>query len=354
MSDGPGHAVMMPLRAIIRASEWWEYKLLPTLAIFYATAVYLDQPILPLWPAVLTLLASLIVGAIYVSVLNDVTDLKDDAAAGKVNRVSGRSPIIVFALITLPVLGGLFFLWTWREQPLLFAVYALAWVAFTLYSLPPVRLKTRGLWGLVADASGSHLCPTLLASLLVFAVAQRSPDGLWLTCVGTWAAAYGLRGILWHQVMDAESDRLAGARTFVQRHGERLARGLGLAVVFPIEILALAGLVVMTGSTGAGLALVVYGALALGRVRWFRMRAIVVSQQPQSFMVMNEYYEVFLPLFLIAGSVSHHPADLFVIIVHLAVFPGRMIQVTSDIFTIVTGVLGLLRRRLGFGRPDLP
>lgn len=349
MSDGPGPAATKRLRAIIRASEWWSYKLAPALAIFYGTAVYLDQPILPLWPAAVALLASLVVCATYVSVLNDATDLEDDAAAGKANRVAGRPPVVVCALIVLPVLGGLFFLWSWRDQALLFVVYALIWVVFTLYSLPPVRLKTRGVWGLLADASGSHLFPTLLASLLVFATAGRVSEGPWLTCVGVWAAAYGLRGILWHQLLDAESDRLAGARTFVQRHGENLARRLGVAVVFPVEIVALAGLVVMTGTLAASLALVAYGALVLVRVLRFRMRAMVVSQQPQSFMVMNEYYEVFLPLFLVAGSASHYPADILVIVAHVVVFSGRTIQVASDIFVIVRGGLGRLRHRPGTG-----
>ena len=77
--------------ALSRAGEWWEYKLVPIFGIFYATALYLKLPILWLWPAALTLLLALVPGAVFVSLINDLTDKAEDAAAGKRNRMAGRS-----------------------------------------------------------------------------------------------------------------------------------------------------------------------------------------------------------------------------------------------------------------------
>jgi hypothetical protein len=37
------------------------------------------------------------------------------------------------------------------------SLYIMSWVAFSLYSIPPARLKTKGILGVLADASGAHL-----------------------------------------------------------------------------------------------------------------------------------------------------------------------------------------------------
>src|SRR5690606_5871512 len=73
----------------IRAAEWWEYKLPPILAIAYATSLFSDVPLYELTPFYLFYLASLVVGAIYVSFINDITDIDADLAAGKWNRMVG-------------------------------------------------------------------------------------------------------------------------------------------------------------------------------------------------------------------------------------------------------------------------
>jgi len=37
------------LISLIRADEWWEYKLVPVLSIFYATALVLHVSVSSLW-----------------------------------------------------------------------------------------------------------------------------------------------------------------------------------------------------------------------------------------------------------------------------------------------------------------
>src|SRR5687768_15009059 len=104
---------------IVRAGEWWEYKLSPIFATFYATALLLGVPVVSLWPAALTLLLALVPGAAYVSVVNDLTDRADDAAAGKANRLSGRSPIYAVGLLGGAITAGLAFAVLWRGDRLL-------------------------------------------------------------------------------------------------------------------------------------------------------------------------------------------------------------------------------------------
>src|SRR6185436_15915732 len=164
------------LAEVIRAGEWWEYKLAPIFAAFYATALTLRVPVISRWSAALTILLALVPGAAYVSVINDLTDRADDLAAGKPNRLAGRSRGLAALLVCVPVAAGLVFAVLWRHDVLLLPLYLAAWLAFSLYSLPPFRWKTRGILGVIADASGAHLFPTLVAVVLTYREAARPVD----------------------------------------------------------------------------------------------------------------------------------------------------------------------------------
>jgi hypothetical protein len=334
------------LTAAMRAGEWWEYKIAPILAIFYATSLLASESILAVAPSLLLLLAALVPGAVYVSVLNDLTDRDEDRRAGKANRMAGAPLWFAWAAIAPAVAAGLAIAWSWRDDPLLSGCYLAAWTAFTLYSLPPFRLKTRGLAGLVADASGAHLFPTLVAVLLAFRASGKPVDVLWLVAVGSWAFAHGLRGILWHQLLDSEADRVAGVRTFVQRVTRPRAVALGHYLAWPVELAALVLLLWKLGLAAPPIALLLYGLLVRQRLRIFRMRAIVVEPHPRYLLLLQEYYILFLPVALLVEAALRRPADALVLLVHLALFPISLARVARDSWKLRrSGFLPTLRTR---------
>src|SRR5438105_7791755 len=100
----------------IRAHEWWEYKLVPILSAFYATALILHFAVSSLWTSALSLLLAIVPAAIYASVINDVTDLAGDLKAGKRNVLAGRSRSMVATLVALTVGAGFLFAWLWRDD----------------------------------------------------------------------------------------------------------------------------------------------------------------------------------------------------------------------------------------------
>ena len=93
-----------------------EYKLAPILAAMYATALTLDVAVSAIWPALIVALAALVPGAAYVSLINDATDLDDDRAAGKPNRLANHSSIYAGVLIAATVTVGLVFSTLWRRD----------------------------------------------------------------------------------------------------------------------------------------------------------------------------------------------------------------------------------------------
>ena len=113
-----------------------------------------------------SLLLALAPCAAYVSLVNDVTDRADDHRAGKTNRMAGRPAWQAALILAAPLGVAAVFTILWLDDLPLVVAYWCAWGAFTLYSVPPFRLKRRGILGVVADASGAHLFPTLVAALL--------------------------------------------------------------------------------------------------------------------------------------------------------------------------------------------
>lgn len=314
----------------MRAAEWWEYKIVPILSAFYATAVLLHVPLLSVWTAALAILLSMVPGAAYVSVINDLTDRADDLAAGKANRLIGKSRATVAVLIGVTVGTGLVFAWLWRKDTLLLSCYLAAWLAFSLYSLPPFRFKTRGIFGVLCDAGGAHLFPTVVAVILTFRAAHRAIDAAWIVSAGVWSFAYGLRGILWHQLTDAENDRSAGVRTFAQRHAPRVVARLGAWVAFPLELIAFAAMLWQLRTAWSMVFLGVYLFLLARRIRIWKMSPVVVAPKPHFFIILHEYYDVFFPIALLVEAAIRHPWDAVVLAIHLLMFPGRALETYKD------------------------
>lgn len=320
---------------VIRAGEWWEFKLVPIFALFYATALLLHRSVISLWPGLVMVLLALAPGAAYVSVINDLSDRDDDLAAGKPNQFASRSRAQGGVLVALTVAAGLIFCFLWRRDTLLLTVYLLAWLSFSLYSLRPFRWKNRGAAGVLCDAAGAQLFPSLVAVVLVFRQADQPPDLLWLAATAVWAFAHGLRGILWHQLTDLNHDRLAGVKTFAQRHRPEVIVALGTYVAFPIELCAFALILWKAGSELAVAFLVIYVGGVFFRVRWWKMSAVVVAPKPRYLIVLDEYYVVYFPLALLIASSFRHPRDLIVLAVHLVLFPVLALRTAKEFMKLI-------------------
>jgi 4-hydroxybenzoate polyprenyltransferase len=312
--------VSRQLLAGARASEWWGYKFAPLLATAYATVALSGGPLLPLVPRLLGLLLAFTVGAVYVSLINDWTDRADDQAGAKVNRLAQVPGRWLAGAVALTVGVGVAFGWYfWRVSPLAGLLYLGAWVAYSLYSVPPLRLKARGIWGLLADATGAHVFPQLLTVVLLSNWAGAAPAPAWLAAVGVWALGSGLRNILWHQLGDAGPDAQAGVNTFVVRHGLANSRRLATGSLV-VEVAGLGALLYLGHQPWAWLALAIYGLLVIMRVRVWRLPIVIAQPRSGQPILLNEYYESYYPLALLVGQVLRYPTEAGVLLVHMTLF----------------------------------
>jgi 4-hydroxybenzoate polyprenyltransferase len=326
------------LSKALRAGEWWEFKLAPVFGTLYATAFLLQIPLLSLWSLLLLTFAALVPGAAYVSIINDFTDLAEDAAAGKANRLRGRPRGLVFGLLACCIAPGLVIGYYWRAEPLLLGIYGAAWMVFSLYSLPPFRWKHRGALGVLCDACGANLLPHLLVATMVFRWSDTPVSWLWLFAVGLWSLCYGLRGILWHQLMDLESDARSGARTLAQRVAPSQLRVLGKWILFPLEVASLCIFLWRAGNALAFGFLALHFLLEYGRVRLWKMNIVIVAPRSHYHIALQEYYEALCPLAFLITSALMHPLDALLIVAHGLLFPRRAMQAAKDAFKLLGAV----------------
>jgi hypothetical protein len=324
---------------LVRVSMWWQYKLAPVVGLFVATALIERRPLLALWQELVLVLIALAVCASYVSIVNDVTDRRDDEAAGKANRQLAYRRGAVLALLGATLAAGAAIAWTWRGEPWLVAAYAGSWLAYSLYSLPPFRLKARGLAGVACDAMGAHLFPALTTIL----AASGRVDAAWIAAAAVWALAHGVRGIVWHQLADYDGDVRGGVQTFAVRHRAAAAR-LVASVVFPIELAALAAMLWRIAEPLAVIALVCYGLLLA--VRMPGLVLVVVVPRASCVSVMQEYYDLFLPVALLLSAAQRDWRAAVLLLAFAGLFPAGFRRLRPD-FAKVAILFSLTLRRAG-------
>lgn len=173
---------------------------------------------------------------------NDFSDREDDRKAGKANAFEGMPMWQAFGLLGVLLAAAilpwvLFFPIHSTTLILLGAEFGL----FILYSLPPFRLKERGVLGALADAGYAHIVPALLAAVTFNALSPQPFPQLFifLVALAFFQGFLGLRNILLHQLGDYENDRLSGTKTWVVGMGPEWGWKWVMFVFFPLETIAL-------------------------------------------------------------------------------------------------------------------
>jgi hypothetical protein len=337
---------MRKFLAAIRANDWWEYKFPPMVAIAYI--IILDTPytLFSLLPLLMACVGAVIVCAIYVSLLNDATDVAEDARAGKKNGMAAYHSAQRTILVLLPLIAGGCIIAV-LGKPFFYAslFYAAAYIAFTLYSLPPFRFKKRGMAGIIADALGSQVFPTLFIAICFYQRTHQQIPVLSSAFLAIWLFCFGMRGILWHQLADKENDKTSGLVTIVQKINEvQLARlATGIVVV---EITAFATYVLLNSLFSIIPGLLVYLVYNWLLQKCFQVEQVLVSPKNKGYRIfLFEYYQVFLPLSVLIVCVYKNPVNITGLLLHCLLFPSNMLKILGEVKKIVRITVAGIRHR---------
>ena len=220
---------------LLKIDRWWTTHFGTMMAsVYLVLAISPTPPPLQVLLPTLTLftIATLGIGT-FGHLLNDLTDIDQDARRGARNLFATRSTKSRVLLTVATLIVGILPWWwlptTWAVAALVAAEYAL----FVLYSVPPVRLKERGFPGLVADALYAYVVPNAFAMLLFANLAKATIPAWMLVAILAWCFLFGLERIMYHELLDAAGDVRSGARTFVVRRGWKRSFEVDLYCLVP-------------------------------------------------------------------------------------------------------------------------
>ena len=298
----------------------------PLLSVAYAQSLMQSLPPRLALPALVALVVSVALLASYAHTVNDIFDVDSDARAGKANSVArlggwgrvSRSAVLLVAGLTP---------WVFHRPPgpALAALVAIVLLPLA-YSAPPLRLKERGVAGLLADAAVAHVAPTVFVSMMFAGLAPNPRSGtlLLVLLASAWAACVGLRGILVHQLHDLDNDLLGGTRTFVVEAGVERARRLCTRVLFPVEVCLLGVLLVVLTRLHAlvgGFFLLYAIVFQLARCYWLLPHEPAPIERHRT-IAMFEFYTVWPPVVLGIALAFRQPIFALLVVVHV-IFFGR-------------------------------
>lgn len=198
-----------------RANEWWFGKAMLMMGLVYFFVLWLDLSFSVFIKIVFPSLATIIGFASFGYLVNDLFDRKVDALAGKKNSLYGKSPIYIVLLFGT----ALFFVFVpWLFLPSNKWIYILISVElsfFLAYSIPPLRLKEKGLWGVGIDALYAHALPAIIAGYTYTLIAKKEVEFELFLILFLWQFLVGVRNILMHQHDDKEVDSRANTTTYI-------------------------------------------------------------------------------------------------------------------------------------------
>lgn len=321
----------MKIIKLIRAIDWWEYKIPPILVVPYFIILSTNLGFKEALSILSFILLSLVIGAIYVSLLNNITDLEEDKLAGKSNKMGDFRKSTQIIMLLIPLLIGFVLVGFMIENCLASLFSELCFFSFTLYSLSPFRLKKRGLAGVFADALGSQLFPSLFAMTYISAHTNYELTALKFTLVSIWSLCFGLRGILWHQFHDLENDLKSGLYTIVQNMSSRTTKIFGLLLIV-IELLSLLGLLTIFGGYYFYFSLLAYFLYLFLYQRRTNVQIIILNYKQQNYCIfMNEYYQVILPIFTLLILTFVNPIFFFLLLIHILFFPLGLYRMVKNV-----------------------
>ncbi|MBL7799992.1 MAG: UbiA family prenyltransferase [Chitinophagales bacterium] len=202
-----------------RAEDWWIGKASLLIGLVYLFTIYFQIPFehFGLWA--MCSLVTIIGFASLGYLLNDFFDQDKDRLAGKKNFLLNKTTIqksVYFGIALLMLFTPWYYL---PFDTFTIVLIVLQLSLFLSYSMPGIRLKERGLLGLITDALYAHSIPAVMAVHTYTLISDKPADGVWVALLFAWQFCVGLRNILLHQLNDSDADQLSNTKTFTNKYG---------------------------------------------------------------------------------------------------------------------------------------
>lgn len=280
---------------LTRWQEWYDSKVPLFFVCFYYLCLVESPPnnqVLPKF-ALVTSFACLYLAFGYY--INDFTDRECDSRASKQKLITHLPSSLVIGSLCLLGLAGMAIPFTQiRDYPRAVWLAGVAYFFAIFYSMPPIRFKERGVWGLIVSATAQRSLP----ALFVFAIFDHFALDTWLFFL--LFCLIGVRWILVHQLMDLKNDLEVGIRTFTIELGYKRTKHFLRNIVFPLELISLAALWGWFIIRNPGLWMLPLGYLIIVAINWVLWKGIGLPYSFVSYgrLPLSDFYYAYWPLTL--------------------------------------------------------
>lgn len=313
---------------LVRFGEWWHHKLPPLFAIAYLLLAEASVPLARAAALLALFLATSVATAVFGHLLNDLSDLAADRAAGVRRPLHALAPATRLGLVLL-ALAAAIAPWLWLPRDAWnVSAFALELALLAAYSLPPLRFKERGGAGVVADALYGHALPMVVVTATFrLATGISGIGGTWFRSLAValvlWKLAQGLCGALVGQIRGRRADRRSGTRTWVGRVGPRRALGWVNRLYLPLQglfFLAVSAIVSLRHPWFAP-AYPLFVAWRLWEIRrvWRKPRSFFRRTYP-GYVLLNDFHELWMPILFLVPLLARDSAFAILLVAHLLLF----------------------------------
>jgi hypothetical protein len=150
--------------------------------------------------------------------INDYFDQEKDKQANKKNFLLNTSAIqktAYFSIAIFMVFAPWFYL-PFNNFTIILISFQI--FLYLIYSAPGIRLKEKGVYGLITDTLYAHSIPAIMASHTYSLISNTNTNTLFVILLFSWQFCVGLRNILLHQINDKDADHLSNTKTFINKY----------------------------------------------------------------------------------------------------------------------------------------
>lgn len=327
------------LRKVSQAvrKEDWQYSLLPALlGLTYLWVWWFGLHSEPSTVLMLILFAFSAVGfAALGYLINETFDVKQDALAGKKNRVAPLSYLVRATLFTTAALVA-FVPWRWLPSD------NLTWwlllgelVCLLAYSAPFPRLKDIPFVAEILDMAYAYLIPAILSLHTFSGIGVLYSYHTWQLLLLMGVALTGIRNIVIHRLNDRENDRRSGLLTLPILLGrKRVSVLIAVLIIGECVCTFFALLLPLTERSSAFVLLAVFVLFILWQFFSGQKRLHSVAVDAQRWMHLPDPFpQRILPLLMLALLSMDQPYWIIGLVAHAGLFlPNHVFQEMAILF----------------------
>lgn len=222
----------------IRLKDWWSF-IVPPIITFYCIGLILinakSSILSSLLLSFVLFLTLTISTAAFGFFINEWSDIKDDAIAGKANALSNAPRQSLYVLLVLISCGIALPAYLLKLNNTTRLILLLQITLLLLYSIPPFRLKRFKYLAVILDATYSGALFYILAIIIGANFHRFSTT--WMYLLFFWAITKGIRNILHHLIQDKKHDAALRFKTVATSNNTSTIEHFIYYILLPFESL---------------------------------------------------------------------------------------------------------------------